>query len=158
MKFLVISDSHGWLSGLQEIIRLCNNDRSIDGVIHLGDFERDARYIQQRTQKRVYYVGGNCDFVRREDAEVVLPIGGVKLLLTHGHQYHVKMNLLPLSYRAAEAEVQAALFGHTHAQFMGYENGVLLLNPGALQNEKCAVLTIEKGEVSAQLTNLTKLC
>ncbi len=158
MKLLVISDSHGWLSGLQEIIKLCNRDKSIDGVIHLGDFERDARYIRQRISQPVYSVAGNCDFARREDAELVQYIGGVKFLLTHGHLYRVKMYLLPLSYRAVEAEVQVALFGHTHAQYMGYEQGVLLVNPGALLDEKCAVLTIENGEVSAKLTNLTKLC
>ncbi len=158
MKLLVISDSHGWLTGLQEVAKLCNNDRSIDGVIHLGDFERDARYIQQRISQPVYYVAGNCDWGSRCDSEIVQYIGGVKFLLTHGHNYHVKMSLMRLSYRAAEAEVQAALFGHTHSQFMSYEQGVLLVNPGALQNEKCAVLTIENGHVSAELTNLTKLC
>ncbi len=158
MKLLIISDSHGWLTGLQEVIKLCNNDRSIGGVIHLGDFERDAQYIQRRISQPVYYVAGNCDWGSQGAEEAVQYIDGVKFLLTHGHRYHVKMSLLRLGYRAAEAQVQAALFGHTHAQFMGYEQGVLLLNPGALQNEKCAILTIENGQVSAKLTNLEKIC
>ena len=80
------------------------------------------------------------------------------MLLTHGHNYHVRMHLLSLVYRAREAEVQVALFGHTHAQYMSYEQGVLLLNPGALQNEKCAILTIKDGGVQGTLTNLSRLC
>ena len=158
MKLLVISDSHGWQSGLQEIVKLCNNDRSYNGVIHLGDCERDAQYIRERITQPVYSVPGNRDFVYGAGSELVHNIGGVKMLLTHGHRYRVKMNLFSLSYRAAEAEVQAVLFGHTHAQYMGYEQGVFFLNPGALMDEKCAVLTIEKGEISAKLTRLDKIC
>jgi putative phosphoesterase len=158
MKFLVISDSHGRTSALEEIVQLCKRDPSYDAVIHLGDYERDARYIRERIRQPVYGVPGNRDFVFGDDSELVLPIGGVRMLLTHGHRYHVKMNLFSLGYRAAEAEVQAVLFGHTHAQYNGYEQGVLFLNPGALQDEKCAVLTVEKGEISAKLTRLEKIC
>jgi len=158
MKLLVISDSHGRLSALQEVAALCNRDKTFAGVIHLGDFERDARYIQKLIKQPVYSVCGNCDWGSRGDSDLVQMFDGVRILMTHGHAYRVKMYLLPLAYRAQEIEVRAALFGHTHAQFMGYEAGVLLLNPGALQNEKCAVLTIEKGEISALLTSLEKLC
>ena len=158
MKLLVISDSHGWLSGLQEVVALCNRDKTIDGVIHLGDFERDARYIQKQIKQTVYSVCGNCDWGSSAASEMVCNLGGVPVLLTHGHEYRVKMHLLSLTYRAREAEVRAALFGHTHSQYMGYEEGVLLLNPGALRDEKCAVLTIKNGEVEARLTNLNKFC
>ena len=158
MKFLVISDSHGWMSGLQEVAELCNRDKTFDGVIHLGDFERDARYIQKLIKQPVYSVCGNCDWGSCAASEIVGNFNGVPLLLTHGHEYRVKMHLLSLTYRAREAEVRAALFGHTHSQYMGYEEGVLLLNPGALKDEKCAILTVENGEVTAQLTKLEKVC
>ena len=71
----------------------------------------------------------------------------------HGH-------LVPgpdaLSYRAEQERCGAALFGHTHIQWIETRGGVLLVNPGSLSRPRggspcgCALLTIEQGEIRAQ--------
>lgn len=157
MKVLVLADSHGRRATLEQVVRACGNGQKIEAVVHLGDHISDARYLRERVRQPVYAVPGNCDW-SDEAAEVVVHLGGVRVLLCHGHTLHVKQTLLPLSCRAREAEVRLALFGHTHAPCKEYEDGILLLNPGALKDEKCAVVEIENGEISARLMNIDDLC
>lgn len=157
MRILVISDSHGRRTTLEDVVTICERDGAPDMVVHLGDNISDARYLRQRIRQPVLAVPGNCDW-SDEQAERVENLYGVDILICHGHTLNVKRTLLSLACRAQEKEVRAALFGHTHAQYMAYEYGILLLNPGALKDEKCAIMEIEKGEIRAQLTSLDKLC
>ena len=157
MRILVISDSHGRRSTLEDVVSICSKSDAPDMIVHLGDNISDARYLRQRVQQSVLAVPGNCDW-SDEQAECVVNLGGVNVLICHGHTLHVKQTLLSLSCRAQEKGVRAALFGHTHTQYSAYEYGVLLVNPGALKDEKCAILEIEQGEISAILTNVNKLC
>lgn len=157
MKYLVISDSHGRRTTLEDVVRVCSGSGAPDAVIHLGDNISDARYLRQRIRQPVVAVPGNCDW-SDEEAEIVENLCGENVLICHGHTLHVKQTLLPLACRAQEKGVKAALFGHTHAPFLGYEYGILLLNPGALKDEKCAVMEIRDGEIHARLAMIDKLC
>ena len=157
MKILIISDSHGRRSTLEDVVTICERPGAPDMVVHLGDNISDARYLRQRISQPVMAVPGNCDW-SDEQAERVENLGGADILICHGHTLRVKQTLLPLACRAQEKGVRAALFGHTHTQFMGYEYGVLLLNPGALKDEKCAVIEIAKGEITGKLKDVNKLC
>ena len=46
----------------------------------------------------------------------------------------MKNGLYHLEFEAADQDVQAALFGHTHLGHLEYANGCLFLNPGAVCN------------------------
>ena len=157
MRILVVSDSHGRRTTMEDVVSICQRPGAPDMVIHLGDHIGDARQIREKVRQPVLAVPGNCDW-SDEEAERVENLGGVNVLICHGHTLRVKQTLLPLACRAQEKGVRAALFGHTHAPYMAYEYGILLLNPGALKDEKCAMLEIENGEIRAQLMNLDKLC
>lgn len=157
MRILVISDSHGRRTTLEDVITICEGANAPDTIIHLGDHISDTRYLQQRIKQRIIAVPGNCDW-SNEPAELIENLGGAAVLICHGHTLNVKQTLFPIACRAQERGVKAALFGHTHAQYMAYEYGILLLNPGALKDEKCAILEIERGEIRPQLTKLDKLC
>lgn len=157
MRILVLSDSHGRKSALSAVAEACGREGAPDAVIHLGDCIGDARYLRQMIGQPVICVPGNCDY-SEEVPERVECIEGARLLICHGHTQRVKHSLLPLTCRAEELEVQAALFGHTHAPMMTYEHGVLLLNPGALMDERCAMMEIEGGEIRAKLMRLDMLC
>lgn len=158
MRILVISDSHGRRSTLCDVVQLAEKKDAPEVIIHLGDFALDAKYLRERVRQRVISVPGNCDWGITQQTERIERIEDVSIFLCHGHTYRVKQTLLPLACRAQEAGVQAALFGHTHAAFCGYEHGVLMLNPGALQDERCAVLTVQAGNVNAELLRLDDLC
>ena len=158
MKVLVISDSHRRRSTMEAVCELCARPGAPDMIVHLGDYISDARYVRQRVKQRVIAVPGNCDWGDEGPEEIIERLGGADVLICHGHTLRVKQSLLSLVCRAREAEVRAALFGHTHAPLMEFEEGILLLNPGALQDGRYALLDITGGEIRAGLKTLDGMC
>lgn len=153
MKLCVISDSHLCRERLQQAVRA---EEDCDAFIHLGDLAVDAEYLKRLTDRPVYAVRGNCDLGSALSAEQTLDLEGIRLLLCHGHERRVKTELYPLLLRAREIGAQIALFGHTHIPLRVQEEGVLLLNPGALKDGRYALLTLEAGSVTAELKRLLR--
>lgn len=158
MRILVISDSHGRRSSLCMVAERMEKPDAPEVIMHLGDFALDAKYLRERVRQKVISVPGNCDWGATEQTEQIERMEDVDILLCHGHTYRVKQTLLPLACRAQEAGVRTVLFGHTHAAFCGYEHGILMLNPGALQDERCAMLTVQAGKIRAELLRLDDFC
>lgn len=154
MRLCVVSDSHRRREALR---LLAAEEETCDAFVHLGDLTADAEYLRELTGRPVYSVRGNCDLGSRLPDELTLEEEGARLLLCHGHERRVKEGLYPLLLRAREAGVQAALFGHTHAPLCEWEQGILLLNPGALRDGRYARLVIERGTLSPSLTRLAGL-
>ena len=71
-----------------------------DYVFFLGDGA--ARMGDLALHKGFFAVKGNCDYLPLPE-ETVTEVEGVKILLTHGHRYGVKTDLLSLALRAEEA-------------------------------------------------------
>ena len=144
MRFAVVSDAHHDAWGLKKLLDALP---VIDGLCFLGDCSSDGVILRDglaglQPQAAYYAVAGNNDLSSRDPREVVLPVGGQRLLLTHGHSYRVKYQLDLLTYHALEVQAGAALFGHTHCAQVEYARGVLLLNPGALCNGSYALLEV----------------
>lgn len=155
MKLLIFSDSHGNVANMEDVTRLESPDR----ILHLGDLARDAEALAEKFPKiPVSYVPGNCDG-RRPDLpeERVFTLEGCRLLMTHGHTYHVKMGA-GLAVRAArEARAHLLCFGHTHEAFCEFENGLWVVNPGSigsLSNPTYAVAVLEEGGAVCYLSHL----
>ena len=132
MKILVLSDSHAGLS----FMRRCIDAVQPDAVIHLGDHYDDGTAMaEEYPQIRFYQVPGNCDAHRCfiPDPETRLEtLGGVRILMTHGHRYHVKQTLIRLLADARASRADAVLFGHTHSAYcQREEDGLWVLNPGS---------------------------
>ena len=153
MKILVLSDSHSSL----RFMRRCLEKIQPDVMIHLGDYYDDAQTMAEEFPAvMVYQVPGNCDKYRAPvgSREVLMPvIGGVRFYLTHGHLHHVKMTLWSLLKDARAAGAEAALYGHTHRANVEYTTP-WLINPGAAENDCCALLEIENGKPHVKLINL----
>lgn len=126
MKVCVVSDSHGMTERIEQVIRRHPN---MDLIIHAGDHADDAKAVLDFTVKTV---SGNCDHPASAATEELFELHGIRLLVTHGHKYRVKESLLPLLYRAKEAEADIVVFGHSHVPVIIEEEGILLLNPGSL--------------------------
>jgi len=125
-KILIISDTHGRTDRMEDVIKRVGR---FDLLVHAGDHADDvlSRY------PKALAVCGNCDAVGSADVELEQDLlGGVKLLLLHGHTVHVKTSPLPLMYRAAEVKAGLAVFGHTHTPTLLVEEGRVFLNPGSL--------------------------
>lgn len=149
----IISDSHGGMVRLEQFARLAEREK-LDAIIHLGDGLSDAKWLRKNVSMPVHFVAGNCDWPGSAPREARLSFGGVQMLAVHGDKYGVKLDYGPLSYYAEEAGAAIALFGHTHQPFAGYVGGVMLLNPGALNAGKYAILEIEKGNAVPFLKEL----
>lgn len=141
-KLLVMSDSHD-SSGKLELLAEHIEQKKYDMLIHLGDVRRDAEWLEERLNRQVIGVAGNCDFFSRDSREEEIFVEKVKILLTHGDKYGVKSNLDRLSYYAEERACQLALFGHTHQPFTGYVGKSLLVNPGSLTDGRFAEIDID---------------
>ena len=130
-KLVIISDSHGNLKGVSELLPLMAEN---DYVIHLGDGAGDMREARSLYPEKVYSCGGNCDFFSPLPEDGELEIEGVKIYFCHGHRYGVKSELLSLALEAKRRECDIALYGHTHIPLITEKEGVTLINPGALRH------------------------
>lgn len=116
-------------------MRRCMEKMKPQAVIHLGDFYEDAQALQEDYSHISFHmVPGNCDRYRCpiEAREMLCyPVGGVRMLMTHGHNYRVKTGIGALTAEARRLGAHAALYGHTHvADCHQEEDGLWVLNPG----------------------------
>ena len=127
MKTIVtISDTHGNFSAIDKILPIINEN---DFCFHLGDFERDILAYGKEIKSIVYSVKGNCDGGGEDQ---ILQVENVKILLTHGDRYNVKSSLYSLFLRAKELGVNLVFYGHTHNAEIIEQEGIYLVNPGAM--------------------------
>ncbi|GAF64135.1 hypothetical protein BTS2_1027 [Bacillus sp. TS-2] len=128
MKWLIMSDSHGWKEELSPVVQ--RHEQEVDYIIHCGDSEL---YEDHPALEKMMVVKGNCDFGEDFNEEIVKEIKGVSLFVTHGHLNQVKMTMTNLTYRAEEVGAQVTCFGHTHIATSFQENGVIYINPGSIR-------------------------
>ena len=134
MKVLICSDSHTRLDYFQKVMEL----EKPELVIFAGDHSTDALDISLIYEEIPFkIVRGNTDFSdRKTEDELKFEINGKKVLLTHGHLQRVKSSLNELERIAKNEEVDICIFGHTHRELKIEKDGILYLNPGALQDKK----------------------
>ena len=131
MKYLVISDTHGYIKRSEELIEKYKEE--ITGVIHLGDLVRDTKTLMSKfPQLEFLYVSGNNDFDATVPYERKLTLNGRKILIAHGHRQRVNMGLMTISYWALENDADAVLFGHTHSPICQNINNLAVFNPGSI--------------------------
>ena len=128
-RILVISDTHG---SPDKALEIFDKIPGITGVIHLGDYVRDAEKIENYIYPvPIYFVAGNNDFGFGIPDERLIEIGGKRIFLTHGHRYVCFNDISRLERLASEKKADAVLYGHTHKPYYGRKNGVLFANPGS---------------------------
>ena len=113
MRIAVFSDSHG----VKEPMLAAIEEQKPDMVLHLGDYVRDTEAIAAYFPSLdLRYVRGNCDAYSHSDAEenLLFNADGVRIFMTHGHRYNVKLGYESLANAAHFSGAQLALFGHTH--------------------------------------------
>ena len=131
MRIVVLSDTHGNYFNLESII-LRNTDA--DWIIHLGDGEHELdNFIlsHQKLAPKIIHVAGNCDFDSLSEDHIILPVMEHKIFATHGHHFGVSGSLERLKALALTNGCDIVLFGHTHARYLSFEDGLYILNPGS---------------------------
>lgn len=160
MRMLVVSDSHGAVSRLQDILFACSRKGSLDAVVHLGDGARDmdrmAAFIAEAFPRAaVHCVRGNNDFSSMHlPLEVMLSLGDQTLFAAHGHVYGVKRGLQRIDEASAKSGCQVTLFGHTHQPAM-HMGCTLLMNPGSVMDGRYLLLSAGKrGQIKPEFCSL----
>lgn len=146
MELLVFSDSHGRGSNMLEAFS--RQIKRPDAIVFLGDGLRDLSYCEFG-EIPIFAVCGNCDVFTfcgkgNADDEIVISLGGKRIMMTHGDRYGVKQSLAGLVMAAKERRADIVLFGHTHTPISKYisagesEYGIIfekplyLFNPGSI--------------------------
>ena len=115
MKILLISDTHGDIS---KVIEILDRVKGIDMILHCGDYETDARILENCTDIPVISVTGNCDGGSDYRKTVETPAGK---LFDHPRPHGGRRLYQTLLTSAAEEEggCIAVCFGHTHVPLCG---------------------------------------
>lgn len=150
MKILVLSDSHGQMSLMEQAVRA----EKPDEVFHLGDHIRDAEQLERIFPGiPITRVVGNCDYFSNGVETIQCYRQGTSIFATHGHRYQVKFGYLRVEYAAREAGAQVVLFGHTHEPYCRQYGGLWLLNPGTCggKNGSYGLVIIENDIVTCKI-------
>lgn len=154
MRIGVLSDTHGNVTISKKIIQLMS---PVDLVIHAGDFYRDAVKLAGGAKVRVEAVVGNCDYPRVQPAELLLDLEGVKIYVTHGHQFETYNFFNSLMLKAREVQARLVVFGHTHVATTFTQDDVTFFNPGSISNPRFrdhptyGLIEITRGEIKTAI-------
>lgn len=136
MRIIVMSDSHNNYFAVEKIVR---RNLDADMFIHLGDGENDVDRVILRYPEvgsRFIHVRGNCDTGSFSQNCEVICAGSHKIFAAHGHLYGVYGGLEILRKNASANGCDIILYGHTHARFQSYEDGVYVMNPGSASSPR----------------------
>ena len=136
LEILIFSDSHGNVSPMKKAIMA---HPSAKYVLFCGDGLRDIELLEACFPQRIFLsVKGNCDFFLSADAltERTFTLGGLSILLTHGHLFGVKGSYGVAASHAYAVGADLLIFGHTHIPYEGRmpvkDKTVHLFNPGSI--------------------------
>lgn len=165
MRMLVISDTHGYL----EAARLVIIERGPwDQIVHLGDSLQDVVDLAAELQVNITAVPGNNEYPGAgpgaDEKALVFELEGFRFYALHGHEMDVnpyagedifQAALREIANRAKFARAQVALFGHTHQPLLRDQDGILLVNPGAIglgdQKKSYADLSLIPGRLEVRI-------
>ena len=146
MKILVLSDTHGNLSGMRKA--LDKYGTNADVIVHCGDGVRgEALWLMENiSHAAVICVRGNCDFTGSIKDIEFFDANNKRIMVTHGHNFGVKYGLENLSYKAEKEGADIVFFGHTHLCADEKFGSVRLINPGSCGRwaASCAVVEIDE--------------
>lgn len=120
MKIVIVSDSHGNYSLLNQIV---NENYDADYFFHLGDFE-----IPESLMSPFCFIKGNCDFSSSAPTEKNIIINNLKFHLEHGD----KINYMYFDEYIKNKNCDIFLFGHIHKKMALEIYNTKVFNPGSL--------------------------
>ena len=152
-RILILSDSHGDTNRCINIINKFENQ--LDAIIHAGDCVRDAEDLTYNFPDiPIHYVRGNNDIFTTAPSDLIVETGGVRIFITHGHDYRVKYELryTTLAEKAKSVNADLCVFGHTHIPYTDFVGSMTIINPGSIRfGGTYAIAEIENGKVKTAI-------
>lgn len=148
----LISDTHSLIRA-EALAAL----HGVEIILHAGDVGSHAVLRELRAMAPVHAVMGNTDGPELDlPRRVDLTLGGVKVLVTHGHELGSPTpDALAQTYRA-----DLIVYGHTHKPLIETRRRTLVVNPGAAGPRRfdlkpsVGLVRIENGIASAEILTL----
>jgi len=148
VRLAVVSDTHldeptDWFKGVFE-----RHLKDADALVHCGDITGLAMYEYLSFNHHNFHaVAGNCcDWRVRQELPAMLRInlGGRTIGVTHG--WGDRQSLPARLPEAFGPGFDLILFGHTHRQTNLALGDTLVINPGALDQNRACMAFIELGD------------
>lgn len=149
MKIIVVSDSHGFNSRLDEVL---NIESDADCFIHCGDIE-----CSEDAYPMYHTVQGNNDLFCDYPQKIILPAMRHRILVMHGNQFPYRQRLERMAAFAKQEDCDIFCYGHSHIAAIEQLDQVLLLNPGSLWRSRdgrgpsYAVLYLQDQDIRAEI-------
>ena len=146
VKILVLSDSHGYFSRIDNIIA---SETPCNYIVHCGDGIADMANVSLPRGVPVIRVAGNVDLYREHSAERIelIEIEDNRIMIVHGDLFNVQNGFSSLREEADQREAGIVLFGHTHVPF--YERGqTVLFNPGTVSRGSYGIVMLSQNRSS----------
>jgi putative phosphoesterase len=158
----VVSDTHGNREGMLLLAERLKS-LGVQTVLHLGDDYQDLATLTRAGLEVLGVPGLYCPEYR--DPKIlnrqVVELGGLKFLLTHTEARSRFDGPEDLDPEMICYEVDAVLFGHTHAPALEERQGIAWVNPGHLRHRTdrgspptFALLHISPLELKVQIRRL----
>lgn len=128
MKIVVVSDNHGRVEPLRELLMM-HQDAEI--FIHCGDSELPSEYLNGYVSVR-----GNNDFYADLPEYRIIDLKDHKILVAHGHRMMFLDNREMLVTKAMSFGCDIVCFGHTHIFEDRIINGIHIVNPGSISRNR----------------------
>ena len=148
----LISDTHS-LIRVEALAAL----HGVELILHAGDVGTHSVLRELGTIAPVHAVLGNMDSPELDlPRRVDLTLGGVKILMTHGHE----LGSPTPDGLVHKYEADVIVYGHTHKPLIETRGRTLIVNPGAAGPRRfnlkpsVGLLTIEDGRSSAEILTL----
>lgn len=132
LKLLVLGDNHGRWQTVQSVLKAFKPQ--VDYVLHTGDSEFPADDPLWDDVDAV--VSGNMDFDPQYRKHYLLNTDEGKIAVVHGHRHGVNQSNKVLFDLAAQEDIKFIFHGHTHRLYADYQNGILIVNPGSLNQPR----------------------
>ncbi|MBF0330612.1 MAG: metallophosphoesterase family protein [Candidatus Omnitrophica bacterium] len=158
MKIIAISDTHSEPLPKALLTEL----KTVDLIVHAGDFCEPGVFHQLKGIKDVRAVYGNMDGLELRDIlpkHTVIECDGVRIGLAHGDGA-VDGIIERLQTVFKGQHVDCVIFGHSHQPYQGMIDGVLFFNPGSPTDmlrapyRSYGVLDIKAGKIKAHIVRL----
>lgn len=149
MKILVISDTHGNKSIIDEVIK---KEKDIDIYLHLGDFE-----LPEYLMTPFLCVKGNCDYFSDLPLSRTITQNGFKIYMEHGVNFTRSINK---EEYIKNTNADIFLFGHTHSRYAYKLDNIYVFNPGSLAKPRDGnkgtylILTLEENNLKYEFKEI----
>ncbi len=131
MKIIVISDTHGNMHRLKDVIE---KNKDADLFLHLGDGAEEFFEVQKLYPNlSMNIVRGNCDFgYDHVPNHETFDVDSHKIFASHGYMHNVKDDIDKYVEFAKGNGADIILYGHTHKRLIKNEDNLYIMNPGSL--------------------------